>query len=360
MPIVQDDFELMQDAAAEAIGGAATLNGQDSYIITGCNIVPRGGSNQGTTAGILMLNGEVCFVDADLVGIDETVNPLLTWYWTTDVTYDPAGLKIFAIGGAGIDTYKITKAVIGYAGTPPAGAVSILAMKRQENLIADMVATQGIQFTKSIGFAKGTATLVSAGQYSLAADGNSFDLPFVNGTTLVQINGGIGGVEVGTNIVVRFVGAVDSDEITLTSGANILTPQGRDYTYRHGDWATLSYQGANVWSLVDQWQSGSWQVVTTFGTGWSAGSPTPRFMKDRCGRVQLSGFCGSSTSGAHLNPVFTLPSGYRPSQDETFSMNYDSGGSTTPFTVTVHTDGTVTTGISPIGIWLSSISFIAL
>jgi hypothetical protein len=166
LPLVQNDLKLMQDAIAEAIAGAATLGGVSSYIITGCNIVSRGGAMQGTTAGILMLNGEICLVDADMVGIDTSVNPILAWYWTTEISYDISGLKVFASGGASINTYQTTKAVIGYSGTPPSGSISVAAIARQEKLLAQMLQVQPLQFTRTIGFAKGTVSSMLAGFYT--------------------------------------------------------------------------------------------------------------------------------------------------------------------------------------------------
>ena len=148
MPLVQNDLKLIQDSIAQAVAGGLALNNQTTYILSGCDTVSLGGTLIGYNAGKIILNGEVCDVDANATGIDISINPLSTWYWTTVVTYDPIGLKVFA-SGATIDTYQITKAVIGYSSTPPAGAVMFSAVKTQQQIVGDIVAPLIERYTKT-------------------------------------------------------------------------------------------------------------------------------------------------------------------------------------------------------------------
>lgn len=91
--------------------------------------------------------------------------------------------------------------------------------------------------------------------------------------------------------------------------------------------------------VVDEGQS--WTNILSFGSvGWSATTDTPRYTKDANGNVWLQGTLNSSsvTFGSG-SPIFTLPSGYRPSsQTLRFPCWYLASG--VYYTAYVHVDST--------------------
>ena len=78
--------------------------------------------------------------------------------------------------------------------------------------------------------------------------------------------------------------------------------------------ATLNSNVATLETEVSTLQSNtllySWTNISSFGTGWTAGSTTPQYRIDGLGRVYLRGFFDSS-SGAS-GTIATLPAGIRP------------------------------------------------
>jgi hypothetical protein len=90
-----DDLRYLDNALRDALTNVLRAFG-DNFIIQGCDVV---GAN--ISAGYLMLNGEVIKVDAHAKTGD---------YYSTSITYDPAGLKTFKNGQAH-NTYEKKRAV---------------------------------------------------------------------------------------------------------------------------------------------------------------------------------------------------------------------------------------------------------
>jgi hypothetical protein len=111
-----------------------------------------------------------------------------------------------------------------------------------------------------------------------------------------------------------------------------------------------------------------WHIVgepgePPFENGWSTfgtiiGNPPVSFLKDRDGFVHLRGEAHEGTS----NCVFSLPSGYRPAQNEGFANTTQNGSGGVPGRVNVsHEDGSVcfTFGFGNVVAPLSGIVFLA-
>lgn len=113
---------------------------------------------------------------------------------------------------------------------------------------------------------------------------------------------------------------------------------------------------------------GGWQDIVTVGTGWAVETApfVPSYVKTGIGRVNCKGHI--KVTGATSNPVFTFPSGYRPSQAMQFPcVQWDGVSAYVIAYITVATSGAVTyslTGALPstVGAYLdlSVISFILL
>jgi hypothetical protein len=93
---------------------------------------------------------------------------------------------------------------------------------------------------------------------------------------------------------------------------------------------TLKFAFQPVGALTNGW--------TTVGT-----SPVPTFGKDTQGFVHLRGRIRAGTQNA---AAFTLPSGFRPAETESFGTGTIFGGNSTPCIVTVDTGGNVIPGVT--------------
>ena len=87
----------------------------------------------------------------------------------------------------------------------------------------------------------------------------------------------------------------------------------------------------------------AWTTVTSFSSGWTAGTPAPAY-------IQLHHVVylrGQMSGGTSSHPAFSLPSGYQPSSVDGWFMTsggvpveIDTTGVVTPWaTATVHLDG---------------------
>lgn len=101
--------------------------------------------------------------------------------------------------------------------------------------------------------------------------------------------------------------------------------------------ATLSTQVSSLLNIP------AWTNISSFGVGWAVASFQPKYTKDAPGRVQLRGSISNPVSTSPTQDLFTLPAGYRPTQELNFSvMAFNGSGSvTTASPITIKTDGTV-------------------
>lgn len=92
------------------------------------------------------------------------------------------------------------------------------------------------------------------------------------------------------------------------------------------------------------------------------GNEPTYYYKDLTGRVYVTGMITSGNTGGNFGSViFTLPSGFRPQQNETFVVEAANNTSVQAAQIYVRPDGNVVMGIGNNSLWisLSTISFLA-
>lgn len=119
MPLRLDDLKFEQDAVRAAIAGITQGLFQDDtgYVVSGCVITGSLTAGVGTlnwTAGVMVIGGEVCVVDAGslVCGISDTP------HWKVTTSYDANGTKVYQDMSTN-DVYQIRKATM--LGGSPAG-----------------------------------------------------------------------------------------------------------------------------------------------------------------------------------------------------------------------------------------------
>jgi hypothetical protein len=147
MPRALDDLKFMQESYKEAFAGFLShfgLTAQDSFVLSGCEITD-GGANWDVAEGYISLEGEVLKVESHSI-IKDALN---TFYWTTELTFDPNGLKTFADSSSN-NTYQIRKSVVVSALTPPATyleAINLVTSAQADRLSDKLILTSGIKHT---------------------------------------------------------------------------------------------------------------------------------------------------------------------------------------------------------------------
>ena len=316
MPLVQEDLKLIQDAIAEAVGAGLNLFGTNSYIITGCQPTDLGGGMQGHTAGVVVINGEVCIIDEDTVGLDTADSHDFVFEKVN--SFDPAGLKVFASGGAAINTYQVTKAVL-VVDSAPTGDYAGYPLVRQETLIAQSIAPIAIQFGNLIGFHKGTSASLSAGVGSLPNDGNWYEMAIASADSLNSILCTHVYYPAGTFVFIRFTG-VSGNQVTVNNGSGIVTPDAKPRIFYAGDFCIFMSTGGGGFALVTNAGKGSWQVPAISLNGWSSSGSTFRYRIDNDGRLSFDGFIQKSAYTAAVETIYTLPLAYRPAVAKRFDI----------------------------------------
>jgi hypothetical protein len=361
LKFTQDDLLWAFKGFIEAITNGLTLKGQQNYIIAGCTpIVPGSGGPtfQGHTAGLVMLNGEICVIDADPVGIDTMSDPTSGWVFEKASTFDPSGNKGFFSGGP-IQMYKITKAVIVNDPTPPTDSFDFNSMPRQETLIAQSITPLAMQFAKTIAFKQGANKSIVGGVLSLDSDGNSVNVAITANDTLTGISVLSTYYPSGTFVFLQFTGSAGST-VTVTPGLGLVTPGSRNYVYNAGDWCIFMVNGGNF-RLMEKDGKSPWNQPSAFLNSWINTGPFPfRYRKSSDNRVTLDGTLIKVTYSSGMEVVYNLPAKDRPSQDQNF-MFVGMGGQ--PCTVYISAStGDVTVSIAGITaslgeIWFSGLSY---
>ena len=307
----QDDILWLANGLKAALGQGFSIRGVNTYVMNGMRSTLISGTTYGHTAGVVIINGEVCLIDADTTGIDVSAFPYR--YIEPVVTYDSTGLIPFATGGP-YNLYQITKYVVNGYATSQTGKIRLDTLPYFEDLINDIV------------FSQGAAVTISGGLIELPAFDNIFQVNISSTDTLNEI---IKFDPSMTMLWLQFVGTNPTDTVTINNG-NILTPGGLSYVFKSGDWVMLIADGSTPsYNLVTKGGTTSWQPVTSFGTGWQniGGANTLRFLKDANGIVTINGAAGNTTlftSGTNIL-IFTLPIGYRPTQN-VFKYIYNEDG----------------------------------
>ena len=357
MPLVQEDLKLIQDAIAEAVGAGLNLFGTNSYIITGCQPTDLGGGMQGHTAGVVVINGEVCIIDEDTVGLDTADEHDFVFKKVN--TFDAAGLKVFASGGAAINTYQVTKAVL-VVDSAPTGDYAGYPLVRQETLIAQSIAPIAIQFGNLIGFHKGTSASLSAGVGSLPNDGNWYEMAIASADSLNSILCTHVYYPAGTFVFIRFTG-VSGNQVTVNNGSGIVTPDAKPRIFYAGDFCIFMSTGSGGFALATSAGKGQWKVPAISLNSWGSSGPTRfRYCKASDGRLTLDGYIAKNPYTTVNEPFFTLPVADRPSVDKTFNILSVGNQPVTIFIDSTTGDMNINiAGVTaaPVQVWLCGISF---
>lgn len=119
LPFVSDDLRFVDAGIRDALKGLVSLFGltaSNSFKITGC-VVSNVGLVYSYTAGYICYLGEILPVVSGSVTIPGSPQVGYGLYWDLDLSFDPAGLKVFE-NGVSHDTYEVRKAKLVYGQYP--------------------------------------------------------------------------------------------------------------------------------------------------------------------------------------------------------------------------------------------------
>lgn len=328
-PLELDDFRWWQEGNAEAFLALAKIFG-DSFIVSGFVASGIGTTNTTWTAGYVVLNGEVCAVDASAAAINTQANPYL--YVELDITYEADGLETFE-NTAQVDTYEIRKAKIVAYAAAQAGKVSYIGLKTAETILNEKILDYSHAFTKRQSWAQGSDNAGVGGNNVLILSdptaGNiwNFNVDLVD-TPLIRFNNVYPN---GTLMAVRFTsagtGTVKIDDGTAFNYG--IDTGGKTYLFKAGELAVFWWTGGkarlvNRDRLAEQWVTMTSTTAGTFAAGIS-GAIKLRLLDN--GDVAITGFLSIdfTTYTNILTPICTLPDDkYKPTFQQSFIAGNDS------------------------------------
>ena len=329
MPFTQNRVKWLQDGIKEAIGNGLTFGGYSSLVISGARSTFIGGTTYGNTAGKVVINGEVCDIDADTVGID--VNALPHRYIEPVITFDASG-NVTNFNTTTAQLYQIIKyKVVGYTSTQ-AGKVEWDTLPYFEDIINDMV------------FNKGANQSINAGLLELPSFENIFTVNISSSDTLNEI------IKFDPSMTVlwlQFVGTDPTDYVTINNGSGINTPGGNSYIFKSGDWAMfIADPGIGIYQLVNNGdQVTPWVVPSFISSVVTFSVPVDdavKFKSSMNGRIELKGQINTASYPGGIISLFILPAFARPSEDYYFYITGLSSGALIPIIIHVGTNGLVT------------------
>lgn len=180
------------------------------------------------------------------------------------------------------------------------------------------------------------------------------DIARVHGVSIIGGLAAIFGSTTATRLIrVDNAQDVDIDGVELSNGTGTVLPAAIEITANATDTHVgriSSLNAAQFTNLVNDAGTGTCGVTQTpasLGTGWSnlgSGYAGASYRKEKYGRVNLNGvLTGSSiTNSGSGVPIFTLPTGFRPAQNERRFAAATIGGSQTFAAVDILTNGVVT------------------
>jgi hypothetical protein len=232
MPLVQDDLGMIQDAIESAVGTGLSINGEDTYFIK----PPVQTAVSGLlsfTAGIAVVGGKLYETNA-VSGINVFTTPHI--YLELVTTFDPAGLKVFATGGAAINTWQIDKMTITAYSTVQVGKLEYYGIPNFSQIIASIVEDSRNIFTRTQSWGKGGDAVLTTGNLALDSNGNSYNVTIAAASILNFIQITPGTSEEGAIIILKFIGTTGY-QVTVNNTATLITPGGIPYVYKAGDFA---------------------------------------------------------------------------------------------------------------------------
>lgn len=259
-PLELDDFRWWQDGNAEAFAALAKVFG-DSFIISGFIASGIGTNTTTWTAGYVVLDGEVCKVDASAAPIDTNANPYI--YVELDVSYDATGLEPFE-NNAQIDTYEVRKATLVAYAAAQVGKVAYLTMSTAEAIVNSMITGYAHTFTKRQSFAQGEDNTAANGSaivtLTTPTSGNIYNLNIDLAT--VALTRFAAAMPDGTLLGLRFTSA-SSGEVVISDGTATnygFDTNGKSYLFKSKEialffWVDGKPRLINPIRLAEEWQT---------------------------------------------------------------------------------------------------------
>ncbi len=134
LPITLNDLRWIEGGISNALKAVFDAYGEDKFIISGCEFTINSGYRE-CSEGFIYWEGEILYTPGGSAFFDESNIPV----FELEVTYDPAGLKLFK-NGVQNDTYEIRRAKyysVNYGST--SGKLIALSAKRLSDLMADLI-----------------------------------------------------------------------------------------------------------------------------------------------------------------------------------------------------------------------------
>ncbi len=152
-------------------------------------------------------------------------------------------------------------------------------------------------------------------------------------------------------------------EFSTKDGSGNLTQLAIPYIVAAGTfmWARSRYGGTwSDWFVVGGGGAASWTNIASYGTGWSE-ETNGAYKKSSSNQVDLAGLLKGSALALGTTTVFTLPSGFRPSQILHFPRRAQDLTGATWSLLSIDTDGAVSFGTGEAGhnwyLFLDGLSF---
>jgi len=279
-PFELDDLRWIGQGLDESFKGlteAFAKNDAGDFVLSGCALsnisFPSGSIQFDITAGYIVIDGEVCKVEAG-TGI---VVSGAAWYFDIDTTdFDAAGNETFENATTN-DTYQKRPAKIVGGSSIPSGRVSALQFgtKTLASKIATLVANETFDFSKFIKFGVGSTTISSVN--ALFGDKNFVVVDFDGTVTNLKSGSLIASGKTGTLVLAKFNKTGTSDTIVLnhndpttTAGyARFYTKTRDNVTVYDGDIVVLVFDGT-YWNILSHENKlltkiiniGDWQMNT--------------------------------------------------------------------------------------------------
>ncbi|HLP51245.1 MAG TPA: hypothetical protein VK154_10205 [Chitinophagales bacterium] len=352
-PLELDDLRWQEEAVRDAFKGLTSFLERDNIILSGVAISGLGTANTTWTEGYVLINGEVCKVDAPTIPLN-TVNQAFSTYIEVVVEYDANGLETFE-NNVAYDTYEKRKATITTYATAQPGKTHYIGFATVKDVINTFILNYTHRFTACQSWAQGTSVAIAPNQNLIPVDngsGNVFNINIDNalqtmvGTSTTFPNG--------TWLAFKFTGNANSQIKIGDNNTEFKTPQGKTFVFRAGEIAHFIQLDGKL-HLVNGFRiPDEWITVSAFASGWLP-SPLPvKYFKNELDEVSIIGAVSSNTyTTAENELVFTLPLGYRPqqravirtwdfTQDVYSSIQIETDGRLLYFVKGLHNDHTVT------------------
>lgn len=316
-PLELDDLRWQEEAVRDAFKGLTSFLERDNIILSGVVISGMGTANTTWTEGYVLINGEVCKVDASATPLN-TVNQVFSTYIEVVVEYDPNGLETFE-NNVAYDTYEKRKATITTYATAQPGKTHIIGFHRAKDIINEFILNYEHEFTACQAWAQGSDAAAYTGNRLLSintSEGNAYNINIDHADTV--ISGITAPFTNGMWLALRFTGNTFSTIRIGDDNDEFKTPGGKTYLYKTGEVAVFVQFNGKLYLTNPLRESETWHVVGTSGepafqNGWAqsgsgGGQPIPIVaFRNENGIVELKGKVYNPSYTTAEKTVFTLP-----------------------------------------------------